>query len=900
MSEFKHHWHAMPESDVFQHQSTDRTSGLSESEAAGRLKQYGRNAFPEPEKRSLAAMFFDQFKDLLVLILVAAAVISLVVGFLNPEEGGVTDAIVIFAILILNAIIGLSQEMKADKALDALKKMSVPLCEVVRGGRIIDVSSEEVVPGDIVILREGDFVPADIRLIEAPNLRIDEASLTGESVPVEKSVTNVETDAPLAERINMAYAGTHVVYGRGRGVVIATGMQREVGRIAAMLQQHTVEETPLQRNLAGLGKMLGIGALVICALVFIIGLMQDYRLHGALTRQTLLEMFMTSVSLAVAAIPEGLPAIVTIVLAMGVYRMSQFHAIVRKLPAVETLGCATYICTDKTGTLTQNRMTIMRTATADELLAGRAAATEGAQREMMQISVLCNDSHIQRAEGKEERFGDPTELAFIDYAEKQGWSIHDVRGTNARLHEVPFDSQRKMMSTLNVVDGHRRMLVKGAPVAILEVCTHYAVDGQVRPLSDGDKRRIHEAVETMANEALRVLAFAWKPMPDAEKVGLQDEKGLVFSGIMGMMDPPRPEVRDAIREAREAGIQVIMITGDNGLTAKAVAADIGMLEAADEVVTGQELEKMSDDELRARINHIRVFARVWPEQKMRIVTALQARGEVVAMTGDGVNDAPAIKKSDIGVAMGITGTEVAKETSDMVLTDDNFATIVHAIKEGRVIFDNIRKFIMYLLACNVGEIFAVFIPILLGWGSPFRPVQILLINLVTDGAPALSLGAGPAEPDIMKRKPRAASSGMISGLDIVFILYNAFFITVAVILAYKIGLEMGETHGRSREVAMTMAFVTLAIDELWRAYCFRSWTRNFWQIGIMENKYLVAATVASAGIVVLAVCVEPLANLLGNECLTGREWAVALTCSLIPFVGVECWTFFRRRMERVG
>jgi Ca2+-transporting ATPase len=888
----------MPESDVVQHQSTSKTAGLTEAEAAERLKRHGRNAFPEAEKRTWLALFLDQFKDLLVLILVAAAVISLIVGVLNPEEGGVTDAIVIFAILILNAAIGISQELKADKALEALKKMSVPLCEVIRGGKMYDLSSEEIVPGDVVVLREGDFVPADLRLIEAPNLRIDEASLTGESVPVEKVVSTAETDAPLAERVNMAYAGTHVVYGRGRGIVIATGMQREVGRIAAMLQQHTPEETPLQRNLAGLGKMLAIGALVICGLVFVIGLVQDYRLHGAITQKTLLEMFMTSVSLAVAAIPEGLPAIVTIVLAMGVYRMSRFNAIVRKLPAVETLGCATYICTDKTGTLTQNRMTIMQAAVTEQLLGARDAKAEAALQDMMRVSVLCNDAHIQRADGKEERFGDPTELAFIDFAEKQGWNVHDVREKNTRLHEVPFDSQRKMMSTLNVVGGHRRMLVKGAPNAILDACTHRMAGDERWPLSEGDKRRIHEAVEAMSNEALRVLAFAWKPMPDAEKIALKDERELVFAGIMGMMDPPRPEVRDAVREAREAGIQVIMITGDNGLTAKAVAADIGMLLPGDEVVTGQQLEKMSDDELRARINHIRVFARVWPEQKMRIVQALQARGEVVAMTGDGVNDAPAIKKSDIGVAMGITGTEVAKETSDMVLTDDNFATIVHAIKEGRVIFDNIRKFIMYLLACNVGEIFAVFIPILLGWGAPFRPVQILLINLVTDGAPALSLGAGPAEPDIMKRKPRAAKSGMISGLDIVFVLYNAFFITVAVILSYKIGLEMGETHGRGREVAMTMAFVTLAIDELWRAYCFRSWRRNFWQIGILENKYLVVATVASAAIVVTTVCVEPVANLLGNEALNGREWAVALSLSLIPFVGVECWTFVRRQMEK--
>ncbi len=878
-------WHALTSEQVAQRQESDPKSGLSRNVAAERLLASGRNAFPEGKQRSLLAMFLDQFKDLLVIILIAATVVSLAMGEF-------TDALVILAILIVNAILGVIQERKADHALEALKKMAVPQCEVIRDGAIEKISSEEVVPGDLVVIREGDYIPADLRLTESYNLRIDEASLTGESAPVEKEVVATDETASLADRVCMAYAGTCAVYGRGRGLVVATGMRREIGRIAQMMQQQDRTETPLQRNLAGLGKMLGIGALAICALVFVVGVLEA----GPLTKESVVDMFLTAVSLAVAAIPEGLPAIVTIVLAIGVYRMSKQQAIVRKLPAVETLGCATYICTDKTGTLTQNRMTVLATMTPREILFSGPAEDVSTARNMLNISVLCNDSHIDRRGPDVKRYGDPTELAFVDLAEKREIDVAQLRADQPRTHEVPFDSNRKLMSTLHLVGGRRIMLVKGAPGAVLERCTAYELEGKAAPMSGAEKERTLAAVEEMAAKALRVLAFAWKVMDGRDQISQSDEQGLIFAGLMGMMDPAREEVRDALREATDAGIRCAMITGDNATTAKAVAADIGMLQPGDEVITGQELEKLSDEELKLRVRKIRVFARVWPEQKLRIVKALQENGEVVAMTGDGVNDAPALRKADIGVAMGITGTEVAKETSDVVLADDNFATIVHAIREGRVIFDNIRKFIMYLLACNVGEIFAIFIPILMGLSSPLRPVQILLVNLVTDGVVALSLGVDPPEKGIMQRKPRTAGGGIVGRGDVVFILYGAVFITTAVLCSYLMGRRLGGPGEVGLKTGMTMAFVTLCMEEILRAFRFRSLTKNVWQLNPFSNMYLIWACLGSAAIVFITVVFAPLREVFGNTALNGTEWAYALLFALIPFTATEVWTLVRRKV----
>jgi len=868
-------WHVLDASAAADALQTDLPKGLSAAEAAARRRQHGPNALPEAKKKTLLAMFLGQFKDFLVLILVAAAAVSLALGQW-------TDASAIIAILILNAVLGAVQEKRAGRALEALKKLSVPECEVIRDGATVNISSETVVPGDLVVLREGAFVPADLRLAQAHNLRVDEASLTGESEPVEKSADPLDDHASLADRACMAYAGTVVTYGRGQGLVVATGMEREIGRIAKLLQHTPETTTPLQKRLAGFGKLLGAATLAICGLTFLLGLARG---------EPLWEMFMTAVSLAVAAIPEGLPAIVTVVLALGVYRMSRHHAIVRKLPAVETLGCATTICTDKTGTLTENRMTVTTVWTPGGAEAPAGAQPSPARADVVRIAALCNDAHIETADGERRRFGDPTELALLDFAEAEGIDVADLRERHQRLGEVPFNSDRKRMSTLHDIDGARRLLVKGAPGAVLERCTRQACGGETVPFGDAERAEVRRAVEVMADRALRVLAYAWKDVADEAEITEDDEANLVFAGLTGMRDPPRRQARPALEEAAAAGLHTIMVTGDNLQTATAIAEDLGMMEPGDSCLTGRDLAEMTDEDLARQVAHIRVFARVWPEQKLRIVQALQAEGEVVAMTGDGVNDAPALQKADIGVAMGITGTDVAKGAADVVLTDDNFATIVEAIAEGRVIFDNIRKFVTYLLACNLGEILAVLAPVLLALGTPLVPVQILLINLITDGLPALALGVDCAEPDIMQRRPRTAREGIINRHYMLIILVNAAFIATAVVLSFWIGSRLGAT-----DVARTMAFVTLGCSELLRAYSSRSERLSFWQMSPMTNLYLVGACLLSAGIVLAAV-LTPLRQVCGNATLTATQWGIALGLCLIPFVAYETWKVVQRALR---
>ena len=900
-------WHALDTGRAAELLGTHLSTGIDPAEAEARLARCGRNALPEERKRTFLGMFLDQFKDFLVLILLGATAVSLVMR-------EVTDAVVIIVILIVNALLGVTQQRKAGRALEALKKMTVPECEVIRDGRTARVSSEALVPGDLVILREGAFVPADLRLAESHNLRVDESSLTGESEPVEKQAAPVAEDLPLADRTNMAYSGTVVTYGRGRGLVVATGMEREIGRIAQMLGQERPETTPLQRQLAGFGKFLGIMCLAICGVTFAVGV-----IRGA----EVLTMFMTAVSLAVAAIPEGLPAIVTVVLALGVYRMSRRHAIVRRLPAVETLGCATYICTDKTGTLTENRMAVVRVITSDELAdlappsgtggqaasgTNQGAAAAEARRRLLELAVLASDAHIERAGdpsrasgSKEEvrRFGDPTELALVDFAEAEGLDVGDFRRAHPRLAEVPFDSGRKRMSTLHDLPAGRRLLVKGAPDVLVGLCASYEVGGRPVALGEDERRRVHEAIEAMAGQALRVLALAYRDaahtgrMAGHDRVTAADEKDLVFVGLVGMRDSPRPEAMDALREARAAGIETVMITGDNLLTARTIAGELGMLRPDDEVISGKDLEQVSDADLTRRAPHLRVFARVWPEQKLKIVRALQADGEVVAMTGDGVNDAPALQRADIGVAMGLAGTDVAKAAADVVLTDDNFSTIVKAIEEGRVIFDNIRKFVAYLLACNLGEVLCIFVPVLVGLGSPLAPVQILLVNLVTDGLPALALGVDAAEADIMRRRPRRSTEGILTSYDMAVIVFNAVFIGAAVIASFLVGRAWG-----GLEAGETMAFVTLCFDEFLRAFSFRSSRRNLWQINPRTNLYLVGAVLICVGIVLATVLVPPVRVLFGNGSLTGAEWAVALGLSVIPVAAYEAWKVVRQGVRR--
>lgn len=854
-------WHALSAQEVASSLGTDLLSGLSQEEAERRLRVYGPNVLAEKKKKGIVAMFFEQFRDFLVLILLGAAAISLVLG-------ETTDALVIIAILIVNACLGVFQEYRAGKALEALKRMSIPECEVIRSGTPRRLRTELLVPGDIVVLHEGDIVPADLRLVEAKVLRIDEASLTGESVPVEKDPEILPEDAPLPERTNMAFAGTVVTYGRGKGIVVATGMEREIGRIASLLEEEEETVTPLQKRLAGLGKLLGFLTIGICAFVFLIGFVR-----GELP----FEMFMTAVSLAVAAIPEGLPAVVTVVLALGVFRMSKHNAIVRRLPAVETLGCTTYICTDKTGTLTENRMAVRRAWTFRE---------DNMER-LLAIATLCNDAFL--GEGDNERSGDPTEIALLAYAREKGFPWQKWRTMYPRRDEIPFDSQRKRMSTLHLVDGQYLLFTKGAPEILLERCSFYEVGGQILPLGEEERERIRQEQEAMAQEALRVLAFAFRVLPDGV-LSEEVERDLVFVGLLGMMDPPRKEVYGALAEAKRAGITTIMITGDSALTASAIARELGMLEPGDEILTGQELERISQEELKKRVKRIRVFARVWPEQKLRIVEALQESGEVVAMTGDGVNDAPALKKADIGIAMGITGTDVTKEVADMVLADDNFATIVRAIREGRVIFDNIRKFVVYLLSCNLGEIGAVFVPILLGLARPLVPVQILLVNLVTDGLPALALGVEVPEPDLMLRRPRHPQEGIITPFYMRTILFGASLITLAVVLAFLFGLRLWGLH-----TARTVAFVTLSLGELWRAYSFRSERLNAWRVDPRTNLFLLEACGISLAVILGSVLVPFLRGIFDTHFLTFPQWMLALAFSTVSFVGFELRKIFVRR-----
>lgn len=910
-------WHALSQDEVFSSLDTQVHSGLSTEEVARRQEKYGPNQLREAPRPGFLKMVFDQLKGFVIIILIVAAAVSAVMG--EWIEAGA-----ILAIVILNAVLGVIQESKAEEALAALKKLAAPEAQVLRDGRRVSVPAPQLVPGDVVFLEAGNFIPADMRLVEAVNLKVEEAALTGESLPVQKNVAaSLAEDIPLGDRKNTVFMGTVVSYGRGKGVVVSTGMHTQLGLIATMLQSVGVEETPLQRRLEELGKILGIGALAICGIVFLVGVIRN---HGDVKQ--ILDMFMIAVSLAIAAVPEGLPAIVTISLALGMREMVQRHALIRKLASVETLGSATVICSDKTGTLTQNAMTVTRIWVDGHMveLTGGGYAQQGdfqlggrnidlknypAVSTALWVSVLNNDAQLEKNEEDPtgiRMVGDPTEGALLVAAAKAGAVIPDMLTAYPREQEIPFDSVRKRMVTVHAVKNPvdedmspiygcksaecYAVAVKGAPDEVLKLCTHYQGmdDKTLHPIDDAARARILDANVQMTEQALRVLGVAYQvhqTRPD-EISSQVLERDLIFVGLIGMIDPPRAAVKPALLKAAEAGIRTIMITGDYPNTARAIAESIGLLRSGHQVRTGAEINEFSPEEMQQDVKVTDVYARVSPEHKMKIVEALRANGEVVAMTGDGVNDAPAIKLADIGVAMGITGTDVAKETADMVLTDDNYVSIVDAVEQGRIIYSNIRKFVYYLISCNMGEIAIIFIATMLGWPSPLTAIQLLWLNLVTDGAPALALGTEKGDPDIMRQAPRPPSESIINKFMQIGIVVQTIAIASATLGAYYIGRFTDPVH---IEFAETMAFVTLSVSELLRAYTARSEYYPLLKIGFFSNKWMNWAVLSSLALIMLVVYVPFLNTIFNTLPLGWAQWAEILPLFLVPSIAAELTKF---------
>ncbi|MBP3425948.1 MAG: calcium-translocating P-type ATPase, PMCA-type [Rikenellaceae bacterium] len=826
--------------------------GLSASEAAERLAHDGHNEFAKKKHTSTIVKFLNQFKSFMILVLIAAAVISGVVGVMNGE--GMADTFIILAIVVINAIIGVLQENKAEKSLDALERMSAPHCKVMRDGEVQVIESRDLVVGDTVVIETGDSVPADLRLTEATNLKIQEAALTGESLPVEKNTDTLTEEVGIGDRTNMAFASCSVTYGHGVGIVTATATATEVGKIASMIQSVPEVKTPMQQRLDQLGKFLAIAALVICALIFVIGIA-----YG----NDILTMFMTAVSLAAAAIPEGLPAVSTIVLAMGVTRLAKRNAIVRNLPSVETLGSTSVICSDKTGTLTQNRMTVV------------ATYTEGSQREaseltpaiktLIRIAALANDGKLNSEDGS--TVGDPTETALLDLGRLHGIDKNELDATSPRTAEIPFDSERKLMTTIHPEGEALLVATKGGMDELLARCNRILDAGAVRPLTDADRESLRTANTSLAGQALRVLAMAYNEIQTlpAEVSSATIERDLVFVGMVGMIDPPREEVKAAVAECRAAGIRPVMITGDHLITASAIARQLGIMADGDIAVMGAEVEKMSDADLRTTAQRAAVFARVAPEHKVRIVKAFQSLGNVVAMTGDGVNDAPALKLADIGVAMGITGTDVSKEASDVVLADDNFATIVSAVREGRRIYDNLMKSIQFMLSTNLGEILVLFVAVICNLVSPLLPIHILWINLVTDSLPALALSFDPADDDIMKRKPIDSKQGIMTrGFSLRVLLQGACIAGLS-LAAYHIGLQT------SVDAARTMTFATLALSQMTLIFSIRSGMHAAVR-GMFRNKFLWGAILFVVALMALVLLIPAVQSVFHVVSLTGTQW----------------------------
>ncbi len=855
------------------------SSGLTEKQAAERLKTYGANKLQEAKKPSLLKRFLTQLKDPMLLILLAAAGVSAVTNALSGES--FTEVFIILIVVLLNAILGVAQESKAEAAIEALQTMTAAKCKVLRGGHQIVVESSQLVPGDVVILEVGDAVPADGRLLESASMKIEEAALTGESVPVTKAVALLTGDnVPLGDRKNMCYMGSTVVYGRGKAVVTATGMNTEMGKIAGVLAQTEQEQTPLQQKLNNLGKTMSKLVLAICVFIFIF----DMVMIGDFTLNAVLSTFMVAVSLAVAAIPEGLATVVTVVLSIGVTNMSKRHAVIRRLTAVETLGCTQVICSDKTGTLTQNKMTVVEHTGPTELLATAMS--------------LCNDAVWEEGVA----LGEPTEAALINFAAANELKKPALELRQPRCGEAPFDSGRKMMSTLHRTEGGFIQYTKGAPDEVLRRCVSYTENGQVLPLTDEKRQEILVQNKTMADKALRVLAAAIKQydsLPDSQKPqGLECD--LCFIGLTGMIDPVRPEVKAAVAECRVAGIRPVMITGDHKDTAVAIGRELGIIDSAEQAVTGSMLDSMSDDELDQAVEQYSVYARVQPEHKVRIVNAWRRKGVVTAMTGDGVNDAPSIKSADIGVGMGITGTDVTKNVADMVLSDDNFATIVSAVGEGRRIYDNIRKAIQFLLASNMSEVLGVFFATLLGF-TLLNPVHLLFINLITDCFPALALGLEKGEPDIMTRPPRDSKDGIFSGGMGFDIIYQGILVTVITLASYIIGhcIEVGYFEmpkGVSND-GMTMAFLTLSMCEIFHSFNMRSQRKSVFSLPT-HNKVLWAAMIGSLTLTTLVLEVPAVANAFGFTPVDWKEYGIALVLAFLVIPIVEIVKFFQRKAKK--
>ncbi len=897
-------WFSKTVTETSEYFKTDLKKGLNLEGVEESRKKYGINELKAKKKKTLLIKFLEQFKDFMIIILIIAALVSGIIGYIENE--GITDSIIILIVVIMNAIIGVAQESKAEKSLEALQKLSSHVAKVIRNGELIIIPSKELVPGDIVVLETGDYVPADLRIIEAVNLKVQEASLTGESVPVEKNIEAISDEkVGIGDRTNMLFASSLITYGRGKGIVVETGMNTEVGKIASIINDTNETETPLQEKLNKLGKTLGIGALIICAVIFVIGL-----LYG----KNPLDMFMTAVSLAVAAIPEGLAAVSTIVLAIGVQRMVKKHAIVKKLPAVETLGSATVICSDKTGTLTQNKMTVQKIFYNNKLVdipEVNLEEEDAVLEKLVYVSMLCNDTKI----GTDKQLtGDPTETALINMGFKLDFqpAIYEQM---PRIKEIPFDSDRKLMTTVNKIGEKFVVCTKGGVDELLNRCTKYTLNGEIKTDLDDYKNQIKENNEKMAKDALRVLAMGYKELDheptDEEMKDIEND--LIYIGMVGMIDPPREEVKLAVHKCKTAGIKTVMITGDHKITAVAIAKALGILEKEDEAITGAELEEMSDEELTKNIRKYSVYARVSPEHKVRIVKAWQANGEIVAMTGDGVNDAPALKTADIGCAMGIVGTDVAKEAADVILTDDNFATIVSAVEEGRRIYDNILKAIQFLLSSNVGEIIVLFVAILITpllskiFGidihliEPLLPIHILWINLVTDSLPALALAVDPAEKDIMKRKPIKPKKGVFTKGMIWRVVYQGVMIGIITLAAFVIGLGTknvpvieGLTEQEVRvEIGQTMAFVVLALSELVHVFNIRNNKESIFKTKIFNNGKLILAILVSAILMFVILLIPGLRTIFSIPVLPMSNIVEIVILVLLPMVIVEIFKLFK-------